>query len=693
METDKRLPKKRSFFVIAFAVMAMVFSTAAYAQQKSITIAGIPNTYRSKIAMLALAPSPGSSSYTAYSLGTISGASATFALSDWTTDKPWNGSGNFAFIIIIGETAQAIAGKQYLYTGQTAATSSVSQAATTIQWSQFVSAGQQATPQSSQQPAAQKSITLKGLPGNYRGKAAMLALTPAPNNQNYVAYSLGTISDPKTITFPLSDWTTDNPWGGSGNFAFIIIIGETAQAIANSQFLYTGQTKETANVNQNDTTIQWYQFAFLPPQSITQQPAQPAPKPAPQPAATTGPIYIITGSGTAFSATTGGAAVGTAGQPIKDVINAVRTHAAGKDCQIQFGNGTAVLDLGTATAYINNSGGTWGTVTLRGKVTSATASLNPTIEFEDNVSGIVINGTEIANTGGEYSTALSFSSRGKLTISGGTIRAVGTGLLVLRDSCVINISGGTISSTKGNAMKVSGDGTINISGNAVITAKESHAILYPALPTASAILNITGGTVEYTGPASMWSVEAAIYAFNDVTVNISGGNIKGGAGTGIYRSGKGTVTISGSAVVSATTGNAIQNSGEGGTLTITGGTVSSTTGTAILNYYTLTKIIISGTANITSANTKATEGTIRIAKLETKERPDNTEVRLEMTGGTVTNTSKAATGNAIRSDSTGGISITGGTVSTTSANGFAINNVSTGVVNTAGATIQGKVGK
>ena len=682
--------------VIALAALIGV-STAAYAQQKSITIAGIPNEYRGKTAMLALAPSPGSQSYTAYSLVIINDASVTFPLLDWKTDKSWSGSGNFAFIILIGENAKAIANSQFLFFGSTAATASVSQAATAVQWSQFLSSGQPAQ-QPAQQQGKQKSITLKGLPGNYRGKTAMLALATAPNSQSYVAYSLGTISDPKTITFPLSDWTTDKPWSGSGDFAFIILIGETAQAIASNQLLYLGSTAATSSVNQDSTTIQWSQFLLMKQDSAApaaQQPARPsAPKPsAPQPAASAGPIYIITGSGTAFSATTGGAAVGTAGQPIKDVINAIRTHAAGKDCQIQFGNGTAVLDLGTATAEINNSGGTWGTVTLRGKVTSATGSLYATVDIEDNVSAIVINGTEIANTGNEYSSALSFSSKGTLTISGGAIRAVGTGLLVLRDSCVINISGGTISSTKGNAMKVSGDGIINISGNAVITAKESHAIIYPALPTASAILNITGGTVEYTGPSSMWSNVAAIYAFNDVTVNISGGNIKGGECIGILRSGNGTVTISGNAVVSATTGTAIQNSGEGGTLTITGGTVSSGTGTAILNYYTLTKIIVSGTANITSANTKATEGTIRIAKLDTKARPDNTEVRFEMTGGTVTNTSKAATGNAIRSDSTCGINITGGTVSTASANGFAINNTSTGAVNTAGATIQGKVGK
>jgi len=241
-------------------------------EQKSITISGIPHNYRNKVAMLSIAPSPNSQNYTAYSLGTISGTSVTFPLSDFKTDKPWGGSGNFAFIILIGESAQAIAGKQYLYVGQTAATSSVNQKTTTIQWSQFLATEQQ----SAMHQPVQKSITLRGFPGNYKGMTAMLALAPASNSQNYIAYSLGTISG-VTVTFPLSDWTTDNPWVGSGNFVFVILIGENAQAIAKNQYLYTAQTTATTNVSQDETVIQWSQFVLMKAQEQKLK-EQPVPK-------------------------------------------------------------------------------------------------------------------------------------------------------------------------------------------------------------------------------------------------------------------------------------------------------------------------------------------------------------------------------------------------------------------------------
>ena len=249
----------KTFRIIVFAVMVVGFSTAVYAaDQKSITITGIPSNYRGKTGMLALTPSPNSQNYIAYSLVTITGISATFPLSDWTTDNPWGGNGNYAFVLLIGDTAQAIANKQYLYSAQTAATVNVSQVTTAVQWSQFLFLAQQSAPQDTRQ----KSITITGIPGNYRGKVGMLALAPSPNSQNYIAYSLVTITG-SSATFPLSDWTTDNPWGGNGNYAFVILIGDTAQAIASKQYLYAGQTAATVNVSQVTTAVQWSQFVFL----------------------------------------------------------------------------------------------------------------------------------------------------------------------------------------------------------------------------------------------------------------------------------------------------------------------------------------------------------------------------------------------------------------------------------------------
>ena len=592
----------------AIALVVMIgFSTAAYAQQKSITVTGVPNTYRGKTAMLGVAPSVGSQNYAAYSLVIINGASVTFPLSDWTTDKPWAGSGNFAFAVLIGENAQAIAGKQLLYSGQTAAASNISQTTTTIQWSQFIASGQQAQ-QPAQQQGKQKSITLKGIPGNYRGKTAMLALAPAPNSQSYVAYSLGTISDPKTITFPLSDWTTDNPWGESGNFAFIIIIGETAQAIANSQFLYTGQTKETASVNQNDTTIQWYQFAFLAPQSITQQPArqpggqqQPGRQQPAAPPAASFAGYIITGSGTEFSATKGGASIGIAdGKPIQDVIKGIKAHSNGQPCEIRFGDGVRPLDIGTENISFNNiSGGTWGPITISGKITGSYSGWGGNGVVEVGSDNSVTSTADITNTStAERSITVSVAKNATFTIVSGKISTAG------KDTTAINnMSTGTINMT---------GGTVEVAG--VDTA---------GIQNSNGTVNISGGTVVKSGTGT-----AAVYNMigTDGVINISGGTIDGGKN-------------SRAAVYSITRG----------------------------------KVTVSGTAIITSANPDAEAGALCLGP-----NMYANEVRLEMTGGTVRNTSGAATGNAIRSATYGLVNITGGTIS--SPKGNAINNTGDGKI-------------
>ncbi|MDR2580598.1 MAG: hypothetical protein LBC85_06370, partial [Fibromonadaceae bacterium] len=50
------------------------------------------------------------------------------------------------------------------------------------------------------------------------------------------------------------------------------------------------------------------------------------------------PHFIITGSGTSFTATRDGSPFGTANQPIQTVINAIRAEC-GTGCGIQFGDG------------------------------------------------------------------------------------------------------------------------------------------------------------------------------------------------------------------------------------------------------------------------------------------------------------------------------------------------------------------
>jgi uncharacterized protein YjdB len=237
--------------------------------------------------------------------------------------------------------------------------------------------------------------------------------------------------------------------------------------------------------------------------------------------------YIITGSGTSFTATNGGATIGSGA--IQDVINAIRTHATGKNPTIQFGNGN-VLDIGTSTASFNNTGGTWGLVTLTGKITSSNSSASSvgTIHIGNSVS--VTSTADIANRT-ENGYAIYNNSPG-----------------------AVNITGGTVSATTGVAVYNNSTGKITVSGTAKVTSANTDGLLGTIYladnGTATAIatrLEITGGTVENTSTGSGYTVHNA----SSGAVSISGGTVsKAGSGNyAVYNRGSGTVTIGAGATI------------------------------------------------------------------------------------------------------------------------------------------------
>jgi len=391
-------------------------------------------------------------------------------------------------------------------------------------------------------------------------------------------------------------------------------------------------------------------------------------------------LYVITGSGTSFTAKKGGATVGTAG-PIQDVINAIQTDANGADVTIQFGDGTAVLNAGEASVSFNNTGGTWGLVTLSGKISSAVnASNSGTIVIVGDVS--VTSNADIANT-------VSAESNSSYAIYNNS-----TG--------VVKISSGTVSAIGGRALYIN-NGKIIVSGTAKVTSENRWNNLYGTIfisgNGSDERLIIEGGTVENTGAGT------AIYNSSNCTVTISGGTVSALSGYAVYNNYAGKTTVSGTAKVTSaqtsttygtiflssgntntnerlvieggtventSTGCAINNNSTGaiiitggtvtattsyavynrssGAVTISGGTVSATTGSAV-RHYSVNKVTVSGTANIVSANPSTTQGTIHIGSSGTA-----TDVRLEVTGGTVVNTT--TTGYAIYNDSTGEVTVT-----------------------------------
>lgn len=278
--------------------------------------------------------------------------------------------------------------------------------------------------------------------------------------------------------------------------------------------------------------------------------------------------YIITGTGTSFYATLDGEPVITdVAKPIQDVIDNIKTHAAGEDCTIQFGDGETELDIGTANVSFD-AGGTpsWGEITLLGKITSAITSGYPNEHGTIDVrNGAVINSkADIKNTaviaiynhsgtvnisagtvssnyyaiynseydsspnttlnirGGIVTGYCAIYNFGKVNISGGNITATNVVVVVISGS-ELNISGGTITCTGTNSCvinTVSGRATVNISGGTISSAKYG----INSTSNTNFVVNISGGTIT--------TADYAIFCtdINYNVINISGGTIKSTGG-------------------------------------------------------------------------------------------------------------------------------------------------------------------
>jgi len=281
--------------------------------------------------------------------------------------------------------------------------------------------------------------------------------------------------------------------------------------------------------------------------------------------------YVITSSGIYFTAATGGSAM-TPNAAIQDVINNIKTDAAGGDVIIQFGNSNSMLAISSG-ARISFDGGTegtdWGLITLNGKIISSYngSSSSGTINASNGVS---INSTaDIANDNG---TAIYNNSTGTVTISGGTISAKArytatiynnsSGKIIISGGDIsatiddaslsyvvannstgeVIISGGTISVTTGTAVYNKSSGKITVSGGAKITSSTREVTRSAILNDGTGTVEITGGTVECTG------VNNDVKTVNNAstgTVSISGGIISTKTGYAVYNASTGAVAVSG----------------------------------------------------------------------------------------------------------------------------------------------------
>jgi hypothetical protein len=183
--------------------------------------------------------------------------------------------------------------------------------------------------------------------------------------------------------------------------------------------------------------------------------------------------YIITGSGTTFTATKNGATVGTANQSLMNVFSAVRVDANGADCTIQFGTGGSnVLDIDTGyISFVNNtvSNSTWGIVTLTGKIKSTYtgAGINATIFIGSN-SAQNISVVSTADITCTTSPAIRILNGTTLTINSGTITS-DSNTIYIYNGGTVNMTGGTVTKTGGGGYAVYKDsgGTFNKTGGTI----------------------------------------------------------------------------------------------------------------------------------------------------------------------------------------------------------------------------------
>jgi hypothetical protein len=153
-----------------------------------------------------------------------------------------------------------------------------------------------------------------------------------------------------------------------------------------------------------------------------------------------GYTFTISKSGSTYSAVDGAGVITITSGTLQSVIGQIDTAAGAAAKKLIFGNGTAVLDLGSDTAVLQS-----GEYIIEGKVTSAGA--DGTLRLESGASLYMGAVAAAGYTGPEMFVGAIFNnSTGTAHISGGTVSATSAiASAVFNNSAgTVNISGGTI---------------------------------------------------------------------------------------------------------------------------------------------------------------------------------------------------------------------------------------------------------
>ena len=354
---------------------------------------------------------------------------------------------------------------------------------------------------------------------------------------------------------------------------------------------------------------------------------------------------------------------------------------------IDLGTAGITLSKGMASVKLDLNGKT---ITYSGSSGAAIWLNNGFLEITDTESGGSISATA--------SPAIFNSSTGTVNVSGGTVSAT-TGYAIRNNGTgTVNVSGGTVSATTSYAIYNSGTGTVNVSGGTV-SATTGPAI-YNSKTGAVTISQADGKTTTVTS-ANTDDEQGTIYleagAATDTVLTITGGTVSNTAnpeGYSIYNKAAGIMDIGETAIVgkiypeppAAKIGNmeyatlqaAFTAVADGQTITLLADIDLRTKRTTLNKAGASVTLDLNGKKITYSGDGSAI--TLSAGSLEIKDTAS---------GGTISATG-GYTGYTIYNDSTGTVTVSGGTVSTT--NGWTIYNASTGNVAVSGGTVSATTG-
>jgi len=421
-------------------------------------------------------------------------------------------------------------------------------------------------------------------------------------------------------------------------------------------------------------------------------------------AQTTG-TYVITVSGTSFTAVKGSTTI-RSHTAIQTVINAIKTDAGGLPCAIQFGNGIDTLNINTQN--ITFDGGTdgtdWGIITLSGKLMSSDLSSNDSGAIYLTNSASIKSVAEIsfyANTSNTSYYGIYNASTGMVTIGGGTVST--TAYFAGNSYGIYNAS----------------TGTVTISGGAISAYARPYATFYG---TSYGIYNASAGTVTISGGAisASGSYSYGIYNISMGMVTINSGTVSasGDYSYGIYNVSTGSVTVnSGTVSASGFDSYGVYNVSTG-SVAVNGGTVSaytsaSTPANSNANscsygiYNVLGEVIVSG-GSVSSVRSSSTSGSSSILRSSYGIYNASGEVRIS--GGSVSSARSSSFGGSssdpllsygIYNTSTGVVTVSGGEVSSSISSSddrraifafcYGIYNTSAGVVTISDGTVSSNI--